>query len=121
QWQASTVPGMALRADAPVTEVSWFAARAFCEEEGGRLPTWIEWEYAAAADATRADARRDPAWARRILAWYEKPGGAALAAVGGEASLWGVRALHGLVWEWVDDFNALLIAGDSRTQGDPDL
>jgi len=25
------------------------------------------------------------------------------------------------VWEWVDDFNALFIAGDSRTQGDPDL
>jgi hypothetical protein len=24
------------------------------------------------------------------------------------------------VWEWVDDFNALFIAGDSRTQGDPD-
>ena len=31
-----------------------------------------------------------------------------------------MRDLHGLVWEWVDDFNALLVAGDSRTQGDPD-
>jgi len=31
-----------------------------------------------------------------------------------------VRDLHGLIWEWVDDFNALFIAGDSRTQGDPD-
>jgi formylglycine-generating enzyme required for sulfatase activity len=121
QWRAPLDPGPALRTDAPVTEVSWFAARAFCEEEGGRLPTWIEWEYAAAADAARADARRDPAWARRILSWYEKPGGAALAAVGGEANLWGARDLHGLVWEWVDDFNALFIAGDSRTQGDPDL
>ncbi|NML48600.1 formylglycine-generating enzyme family protein [Ramlibacter sp. G-1-2-2] len=119
QWQTPVDPG--LRADMPVTEVSWFAARAFCEEEGGRLPTWLEWEYAAAADASRADARRDPAWTRRILGWYEKPGGEALASVGGEANLWGVRDLHGLVWEWVDDFNALFIAGDSRTQGDPDL
>ena len=32
----------------------------------------------------------------------------------------GVQDLHGLVWEWVHDFNALFIAGDSRTQGDPD-
>lgn len=120
QWQSPTQPGAGLRADAPVTEVSWFAARAFCEEEGGRLPTWLEWEVAAAADATRADARRDPAWAQRILSWYEKPGGTALASVGGEANLWGVRDLHGLVWEWVDDYNALFIAGDSRTQGDPD-
>ena len=31
-----------------------------------------------------------------------------------------MRDLHGLVWEWVDDYNALFIAGDSRTQGDPD-
>jgi formylglycine-generating enzyme required for sulfatase activity len=121
QWSGPAQPGAALNPAAPVTDVSWFAARAFCEEEGARLPTWLEWEYAAAADATRADARRDPAWARRILAWYEKPGGAALEAVGGQANLWGVRDLHGLVWEWVDDYNALFIAGDSRTQGDPDV
>jgi formylglycine-generating enzyme len=34
---------------------------------------------------------------------------------------YGVSDLHGVVWEWVEDFNALFIAGDSRTQGDPDL
>lgn len=121
QWQAPLEPGPALDPVAPVTEVSWFAASAYCEEEGGRLPTWLEWEFAAAADATRADARRDPAWTRRILSWYEKPTNMSLAPVGGEANLWGARDLHGLVWEWVDDFNALFIAGDSRTQGDPDL
>lgn len=119
-WQSPTNPGTALPAQSPVTQVSWFAASAFCEAEGGRLPTWLEWEYAAAADAQRADARRDPAWARRILAWYEKPAGEALAPVGGDANHYGVRDLHGLAWEWVDDFNALFIAGDSRTQGDPD-
>lgn len=118
QWSAPTTPG--LPPATPVTEVSWFAARAFCESEGARLPTWLEWESAAAADATRADARADPAWRRAILSWYEKPGGQALAAVGGAADVHGVRDLHGLVWEWVDDFNALFIAGDSRTQGDPD-
>jgi formylglycine-generating enzyme len=121
QWASPTEPGAALDPAMPVTEVSWFAASAYCESEGARLPTWLEWEYAAAADATRADARKDPAWARRILAWYEKPGGAALSRIGGEANLWGARDLHGLVWEWVDDYNALFIAGDSRTQGDPDL
>ena len=43
-----------------------------------------------------------------------------LPAVGGPPNVYGVRDLHGLVWEWVDDFNALFISGDSRTQGDPD-
>ena len=32
-----------------------------------------------------------------------------------------MRDLHGLVWEWVDDFNALLVSADNREQGDPDL
>jgi len=104
----------------PVTSVSWFAAQAFCEAEQARLPTWLEWEYAAAADETRPDARADPAWRRRILSWYERPASRALPAVGDTANVYGVRDLHGLVWEWVDDFNALFIAGDSRTQGDPD-
>jgi hypothetical protein len=37
------------------------------------------------------------------------------------ANVYGIRDLHGLVWEWVEDFNALMISGDSREQGDPDL
>jgi formylglycine-generating enzyme required for sulfatase activity len=108
-------------AQRPVTAVSWFAARAFCESENARLPTWLEWEFAAAADETRPDARQDPAWRRRILGWYERPATTMLPAVGGLPNAYGVQDLHGLVWEWVDDFNALFIAGDSRTQGDPDL
>jgi sulfatase modifying factor 1 len=104
----------------PVVNVSWFAAQAFCESEGGRLPTWLEWEYAAAADATRTDARRDPQWLSRILGWYARPASTAPAPVGGERNVYGVRDLHGLVWEWVDDFNSLLVSVDSRAQGDPD-
>lgn len=49
-------------AAAPVTQVSWFAASAFCETEGAALPTWAQWEFAAAADETRKDARKDPVW-----------------------------------------------------------
>jgi formylglycine-generating enzyme required for sulfatase activity len=120
-WAAPRDPGPALAASSPVVNVSWFAAKAYCESEGARLPTWLEWEYAAAADATRTDARGDPAWRRRILSWYERPTAARLDPVGGAPNAFGVSDLHGLVWEWVDDFNALFIAGDSRTQGDPDL
>jgi sulfatase modifying factor 1 len=121
-WIAPDQVGMdAGRDDAPVTNVSWFAAQAFCAQEDARLPTWLEWEFAAAADETRTDARADPAWRQRILGWYERPAASALPAVGGPPDVHGVSDLHGLAWEWVDDFNALFIAGDSRTQGDPDL
>lgn len=120
-WDTANRLADADAAQRPVTHVSWFAAQAYCESEGGRLPTWTEWEYAAAADATRRDARSDPAWLARILGWYARPASAALPAVGSSSpNLYGVRDLHGLVWEWVDDFNALLVNADSRSGDDPD-
>ena len=114
----------AMRVDAsqslqPVTRVSWYAAAAYCEAQGARLPRWVEWEYVAAADATRRDARRDPKWREQILAWYSRPSSSALPAVDTEApNVYGVRALHGVVWEWVDDVGAMLVDADNRNQGD---
>jgi formylglycine-generating enzyme len=121
-WEAAMSVGETAGDAAPVTRVSWFAASAYCERLGGRLPTWLEWEYVAAADETRRDARSDPAWRERILGWYSRTGGKGLPEVGqGVANVYGVQDLHGLVWEWVDDFNALMVSADNREQGDPDL
>lgn len=108
------------RSDQAVTSVSWFAAQAYCESEGARLPNWYEWEYVAAADETRADARADPKWRAAILNWYAQSPAKTASRVGGMPNYFGVRDMHGLIWEWVDDFNALLVSADSRTQGDPD-
>jgi formylglycine-generating enzyme required for sulfatase activity len=80
------------------------------------LPTELEWEYAAAASESARDARRDPAFNARILGWYSKPSGELLANVGsGKPNAWGVYDLHGLVWEWVVDFNSTLVSSDSRS------
>lgn len=120
-WAAPTRPAPGQQAGQPVTRVSWFAATAFCEAQGARLPRWIEWEYVAAADATRRDARRDPAWRERILMWYARPSSHALPPAGaGAPNVYGLRDLHELVWEWTDDYSALLVSGDSRSQGDAD-
>lgn len=101
--------------DAPVTHVSWHAAAAYCASEGARLPRWHEWEFAAAADATRADARDDPAWLATILAWYSAPGAKVPGAIGqGMPNVYGIHDLHGLQWEWVEDFNGLFVDADSR-------
>ena len=119
-WRSATLLGEFSRIQQPVTSVSWFAAQAFCEAEGARLPTWLEWEFIAAADETKTDARGDPAWRARILSWYSQSSTRPPAAVGGAPNVYGVRDVHGLIWEWVDDFNALLVSADSRNQGDPD-
>lgn len=120
-WAGPQSLGPRTTADQPVVQVSWFAAQAYCEAQGARLPTWLEWEYAAAADTTRRDARRDPAWRERILSWYSRPSSKALPRAGLQpANVYGVQDLHGLVWEWPDDFSALLVDADNRNQGDAD-
>src|SRR5215831_11540815 len=65
-WRDATTPGDEIK-DQPVTNVSWYAARAYCKSHGARLPTWYEWEFAAAASETQRDGRQDPAWRQRIL------------------------------------------------------
>jgi formylglycine-generating enzyme required for sulfatase activity len=85
-WEGALTLGDTALPGQPVINVSWFAARAYCEAEGGRLPTWHEWEYVAAADETETDARANPAWRQTILSWYSETGGKALHEVGGRSA-----------------------------------
>ena len=120
-WAGPQTLGPKAEPQQPVVWVSWFAARAYCRSQGARLPTWSEWEVAAAADTTRSDARQDAQWREQILAWYARPSTQPLAAIGsGQANLYGVHDLHGLVWEWVEDYSAMLVSADNRQQGEAD-
>ena len=63
----------------------------------------------------------DPAWRERILSWYSRPSNTALPRAGLQTpNAYGVQDLHGLVWEWTEDYSALLVDGDNRNQGDAD-
>jgi formylglycine-generating enzyme required for sulfatase activity len=118
-WTSEAQPASEDR-NKPVVHVSWFAASAYCESRGARLATWHEWEYVAAASETKRDARNDPAWRQQILEWYSTSARGQLPDVGATpANVYGVRDLHGLAWEWIEDLSALLVANDSREQGDP--
>lgn len=115
-WRDATDFGT-LAPDAPVTNVSWHAANAFCASEGARLPHWYEWEYAAAADASRADARDDPQWLEHILNWYAHPASTPPSRIRAKAPNYHrLYDMHGLVWEWVEDYSALFVSADSRTE-----
>jgi len=98
----------------PVTNVSWFVAKKYCECQGKRLPTMDEWEYVAMADEKKIDARTKTEFNKYILSWYEKsktyqnPVGQTF------KNYWGVYDMHGLVWEWTADFNSIFLSGESR-------
>jgi len=102
------------QADFPVAWVSWYAARAYCDWAGKRLPTEAEWEFACrAGSSTRY-------W------WGDdfEPTRAALerSAVSptDRTNPWGLADITGNVWEWTsslyDDYPYR--AGDGREDDD---
>ena len=102
----------------PMTSVSWFVAKAYCESLGMRLPTVNEWEYLAAASESKKDANKNPKFLRRILDWYGEPRDKQLKNVGSiYKNVYDVWDMHGLIWEWVEDFNSSFVTGESRQDG----
>ncbi len=95
----------------PATDVSWFVARAYCTSEQARLPTWFEWEYAAAASADSHDARQSHAYLQRILQRTLAPP-ATLTHL--HHSIDGIYGLYDGYWEWLDDAAALFPQDDAR-------
>jgi formylglycine-generating enzyme required for sulfatase activity len=106
-WPSATNAGDERDLERPVTNVSWFAARAYCAAQGKRLPTTDEWEIAGAASESRRDAADDLEFRRRLLALYasRKPGIPAQVS-STFVNAYGVGDMHGLVGEWTLDFNA---------------
>ncbi|MBU2905247.1 MULTISPECIES: formylglycine-generating enzyme family protein [Arenibacter] len=119
-WEGDDSYGNQLAGDAAVTNVSWFAAKKYCECQGKRLPTVDEWEYAAMADQNSPDARKKESYNQLILDWYEAPKTFNNSIGSTFKNYWGIYDLHGLVWEWTMDFNSVLISGESRKDVDKD-
>lgn len=118
-WKTDTDYGE-LNPNAPVTNISWFAAKNYCESRNKRLPTMDEWEFAAMANETQIDARKLESYNKYILKWYETPRTYNNSVGETYKNYWGIYDLQGLVWEWTSDFNSVFISGESRKDTDFD-
>lgn len=116
KWRADLELADAGAAAEPVTDVSWFAAEAYCEAQGLRLPTTEQWEYALADRG-----RKQNEIAQQSLDWFSLPNPKHLSAVGrGEPNGYGVHDLVGLVWEWTLDYSSFMTGTEQRNTSGKD-
>ncbi|WP_300327318.1 formylglycine-generating enzyme family protein, partial [Accumulibacter sp.] len=113
-------------ADRPISGVSWHHAQQYVRWLSGKgqgkyeLPSEAMWEYAARGGSTGRWYFGDDESRLAEHAWYWKNAGGKLHAVGTtqrNEHAWGLRDMHGNVWEWVadcwhDDYNGA--PGDGR-------
>ena len=120
QWSGNDYP--AGSADYPVVEVTWYAAMAYAEWAGKRLPTEAEWEYAARgglvgkkypwgdAEPTLADANYG----------YDEDGDRreTRISIGSYAANgYGLYDMAGNVWEWcLDAYDADFYAASDNSR-----
>lgn len=100
--------------DAPVTNVSWFAAVAYAKSVGKRLPTVDEWEFAALADEHTANASLKPEFTAYILNSYQKKYKYKKPVKQNRPNYYGLYDMYGVVWEWTEDFSSVMMTGESR-------
>jgi formylglycine-generating enzyme required for sulfatase activity len=111
--------------DAPVEQVSWDDAMAFCEKLTARehavgrlpagyvftLPTEAQWEYACRAGTTEPYAT-DPA----ATSWYDKNSGGTTHPAGAkQPNSWGLYDMTGNVYQWCADWYAKRLPGGEVT------
>lgn len=114
-WKSDLELGPGVNPNSPVVYVSWFAANAYSHWKGVRLPGTAEWEWAGAAPFVWPAQLKRVSVEKAVLAWYEKPSAKVLPPVQTvNKNVYGLYDMHGLVWEWVSDFNSFIGSFDSR-------
>lgn len=93
----------------PVTNVSWYAANAYCQSVAGRLPTLNEWEYSAQLMDFGSSAEASE-FANRLMSWYSTFDNENIGPVGssGIENRHGVKDQFGLIMEWVEDYKPVV-------------
>jgi formylglycine-generating enzyme required for sulfatase activity len=103
----------------PVEQVSWNDIQPFCTNNGLRLPTEAEWEYAYRAGTTTAF-HGMPGYLNGTdddnrlgtIAWFiSNSGGQTRPVAGKAANGFGLYDMSGNVWEWCQDWYSTYASG----------
>ncbi|MEO8960791.1 MAG: formylglycine-generating enzyme family protein [Ginsengibacter sp.] len=105
--------------NSPVVNVSWFAASAYSKWKNKRLPTIAEWELASKGAPINI---KQKSLTEFILDWYRVPNLPVLPNVKSTyRNEYGLYDMHGLIWEWIFNFNSFIGSRDSRGNNEDEL
>ncbi len=83
----------------PVDQIGWHDARSYCEQVGMKLPTEVQWEFAARGRKT--ESRYGPI---DEIAWFDSNAGDHTHEVARkQPNAYGLFDMIGNMWEWVED------------------
>ncbi len=103
----------------PVTYISWFAAETYCLFFNKRLPNLNEWEYVANSGKLSINEIFYSYYLNEILNWYisdQLNFGINFKTM--KNNFFDVFGMHGLIWEWVFDFNSIILINTDAEGGD---
>ena len=113
--------------DLPIEGMTWAATAEWCGKAGLRLPSESEWEHACRGGATGRFAFGDEEARLGDHAWFNGNAGERTHPVGEkEPNAFGLRDMHGNVWEWLKDIYHESYEGapadeEARTSGSTDF
>ena len=117
------------RGNLPVSQVTWYDAKAFAEWMGCRLPTEAEWEYAARANTTtpyytgecltseQANFNGKEPYLNCEQGKFRKE---ALSVGSFSPNAFGLYDMHGNIWEWTNDWYGEYDTDDKLNPKGPD-
>ncbi len=105
----ATNPSITLGDKLPVSNLSWVEAKSYCEAAGMRLPTEVEWEFAARAGTTTSIPGPPTS-----VSWFAGNSSDRPHQVGSKSpNPWGLFDMVGNVWEWTADYYTAVYSPES--------